>query len=171
MHGTLPHVVVGSSESIVEHVPAGSHRFVHIDASHLYEHVRRDLEAARHILKEDGVVVLDDIRSEHTPGVAAAGWEAVSTGGLRPFGISTNKLYASFGDPEPWREALLELAAADRIGHELQTVRDDRLVRFWAPRPAPPRLRWRRYLPEVAWPAAAALGRRARRVTRSRDRR
>jgi len=164
VHGVLPVVVVGPSESIVDHVPAASHRFVHIDASHLHEHVVADLAAARQILKPNGVVVLDDIRSEHTPGVAAAAWQAVLTDGLRPFGISTHKLYGTFGDPTPWREALLALAATGRVDSEVQTVCGEHLVRFWRPRPVAV-LPWRRYVPEAAWPLVSrvrqGLGRRA----------
>jgi predicted O-methyltransferase YrrM len=165
VHGRLPVVVRGPSESVVDHVPAGSHRFVHVDASHLHEHVVRDIEAARRILRHDGVLVLDDIRSEHTPGVAAAAWQSVLTVGLRPFGISTNKLYATFGDPEPWRRVLLDLAATGAVAHEVQQVRGEPLVRVWQPRVAPV-LRWRRWVPEVAWPAVSWAGGHARRASR-----
>lgn len=156
--GTLPVVVAGSSETVVDHVPPASHRFVHVDASHLHEHVVRDIEAAKIVLRPDGVLVLDDIRAEHTPGVAAAAWQSVLTAGLRPFGISPHKLYATFGDPAPWRDALLGLAASGQVDQEVQVVGGEPLVRFWVPRGEAPALPWRRYVPEAAWPAVSAVG-------------
>jgi predicted O-methyltransferase YrrM len=165
VHGRLPAVVVGPSESVVDHVPAASHRFVHVDASHLHEHVVKDIDASRRILRADGVLALDDIRSPHTPGVAAAAWQAVLTSGLRPIAVSTYKLYATFGDPEPFRRALLDLAATGAVEHEVQVVNGEPLVRVWQPRRAPV-LPWRRWVPEVAWPAVSWTGGRALRASR-----
>ena len=77
VHGALPVVLEDYSATIADHASNKEHRFVHIDASHLYEHVVADIAAAKALLKPDGIVVLDDYRNEHTPGVAAAAWEAV----------------------------------------------------------------------------------------------
>jgi hypothetical protein len=110
-HDELPRVLQGPSSLVPGEVKPRSCRFVHIDASHLYEHVRDDITAARDILLPGGVVVLDDFRSEHTPGVSIAAWEAVLNRGLNPVCLSTQKLYGTWGDPEPLQEALLEMAA------------------------------------------------------------
>ena len=98
LHDDLPLVVQGLSTEVVEHVPAGSARFVHVDASHLYAQVAADIEAVKTVMQPDGVVVFDDIRAEHTPGVTAAVWEAASRG-MVPFAITPYKLYATWGDP------------------------------------------------------------------------
>ena len=66
---------------------------------------------AQCLQKRHGVVALDDFRSEHTPGVSIAAWEAVLNRGLNPVCLSTQKLYGTWGDPEPLQEALLEMAA------------------------------------------------------------
>lgn len=171
IHGKVPVVVTGPSESIVDHVPPHSHRFVHIDASHLHAHVVKDLEAASRILLPDGIIVLDDIRSEHTPGVAAAAWQAVLTLGLRPFAVSTHKMYATFGDAAQWRDALLQLATSGDVSVEIQVVGEEPLIRFWQPRGPAPRVAWRRYVPEVAWPVVSWVGRRVPRVGGSSHRR
>jgi predicted O-methyltransferase YrrM len=105
-HEELPTIIQSTTDQITKHVPAGSCRFVHIDASHLWQHVQLDLEAAETLLRPDGLVVLDDYRSEHTPGVAAAVWTAVANGGLRPICITGNKFYGTWGDPEPVQEEL-----------------------------------------------------------------
>jgi hypothetical protein len=112
-HTALPEVVQGPSSVITSHVEAGSCRFAHIDASHLYAHVHGDVTAARELLAPDGVVSLDDYRSPHTPGVAAATWEAVLNKGLRPMILTESKFYGTWGDPAPLRDALAARLATD----------------------------------------------------------
>lgn len=129
-HEELPRVIEAPSSVISSEVAVGSCRFVHIDASHLYEHVRDDIGAAREILLPEGVVVLDDFRSEHTPGVSVATWEAVLNRGLRPICLSTQKLYGTWGDPSSVQEELLEMlrGRAD-CGLSVQQAAGHRLVR------------------------------------------
>jgi len=133
VHDTLPVVVRGPSASIVDHAAHGTHRFVHIDASHLYEHVVEDIAAARTLLKPGGVVVFDDYRAPHTPGVAAAVWQA-TTQDLRPFAVTINKLYATFDDVEPWLDVLTAwLDEREFWRHEIQHVAGRPLLRVRRP--------------------------------------
>lgn len=158
-HGALPTIVRGFSQTLGDHVPHGGHRLVHVDASHLHEHVALDIEVARQLLKPDGVLVLDDFREEHTPGVAAAAWQAVLTSGLKPFLVSPHKMYATWGDPAPWAQAVRGWAEAEGRWFETQVVNDAPLLRVTArhsdfgggPHP------FKRYVPEVLWPAANRL--------------
>ncbi|MFJ2192012.1 class I SAM-dependent methyltransferase [Kitasatospora sp. NPDC087861] len=107
-HTTLPEIVQAPTSVLADgRIPAGSCRFAHIDASHLYEHVAGDIAVARAALAENGVVALDDYRSEHTPGVSAAVWEAVFTGGLRPVLLTPMKFYGTWGDAAAVRQVLL----------------------------------------------------------------
>ncbi|MFK4104996.1 class I SAM-dependent methyltransferase [Streptomyces sp. NPDC019531] len=129
-HDSLPTVIEGPTSVVPDEVDKDSCRFVHIDASHLYEHVYGDIGAAREILRPEGVVVLDDFRSEHTPGVSVAVWEAVLNRGLRPICLSTQKLYGTWGDPEPVQEELLEmLRGRTDVGLSVQEAAGHRLVR------------------------------------------
>ncbi|MEU6001493.1 class I SAM-dependent methyltransferase [Streptomyces sp. NPDC047197] len=96
-HDGLPRIVQEPSCGITAHVEADSCRFVHIDASHLYEHVHADIAAAQEVLRQDGIVVLDDFRAEHCPGVAAATWGAVASTGLKPLCITATKFYGTWG--------------------------------------------------------------------------
>ncbi|MEU6823761.1 class I SAM-dependent methyltransferase [Streptomyces atriruber] len=122
-HDMLPELVEGRTDMLPELIDDGSCRFIHIDASHMYDDVRDDILTARNALREDGVLVLDDYRTEHTPGVAAATWEAVFRHGLRPVMLSSNKLYGTWGDPAPLREALLEaLHAMPNCAPEIQHI-------------------------------------------------
>ncbi len=154
IHDELPVVVRGPSATIVEHAAHGTHRLVHIDASHLYEHVVEDIEAARTLLKPGGVVVFDDFRAPHTPGVAAAVWRA-TTQDLRPFAVTMNKLYASFDDTQPWFDVAVDwLEERGFWRPEVQQVAGHQIVRVLrpagkpkpvvapAPEPEPERKRW-----------------------------
>ncbi|MFF2142454.1 class I SAM-dependent methyltransferase [Kitasatospora sp. NPDC058190] len=108
-HSELPEIVQAPTSVLADgRIPAGSCRFVHVDASHLYEHVAGDITVAKAALAEDGLIALDDYRSEHTPGVSAAVWEAVFTGGLRPVLLTPMKFYGTWGDAAAARQVLLE---------------------------------------------------------------
>jgi len=130
-HDDLPIIVQAPTGEILGHVKPGAARFVHVDASHLYKHVRADVEAARTMLNGDGIVVFDDYRSPHTPGVSAAVWEAVLTLGLKPIVLSPQKLYGTWGDADAARTELLAWAnekpgfstdVQEVAGHELVRV-------------------------------------------------
>ncbi|MCH5672085.1 class I SAM-dependent methyltransferase [Streptomyces gilvus] len=160
-HDTLPRVLEAPSSVISAEVKPGTCRFVHIDASHLYEHVRDDIGAARDLLLPEGIVVLDDFRSEHTPGVSVATWEAVLNRGLRPICLSTQKLYGTWGDPEPVQEELLAmLEERTDIGLSVQDAAGHRLVRTRANKgmQAPPFPHSRHYAPPEPQKPAAAPG-------------
>lgn len=133
-HDTLPEVVQGPSTVIVNHVEPGSCRFVHIDASHLYEHVRADVASAHTMLAPGGIAVFDDYRTAHTPGTAMAVWEAVVSDGLRPICVSDQKLYGTWGDPDELQERLLAWLPTLWYTYETEQVGGRRLVRVHTPK-------------------------------------
>lgn len=113
LHAELPDIVEGLSSTILTHVRPGTARFVHVDASHLYAAARVDAGHTRTMLRPDGIAVFDDWRSEHTPGVSAAVWEAVFTAGLIPLALTPYKFYGVYSQPELYREAIAELVRTD----------------------------------------------------------
>jgi hypothetical protein len=128
-HDDLPTIVRGLSSSIVDHVQPGSCRFVHVDASHLYEHVRVDTTSAQAILQDGGIVVFDDFRTEHTIGTAAAVWEAMCRNHLVPICASAKKMYATWGDPRPAQAEIFErLAASADHRADVHTIIDEHRV-------------------------------------------
>jgi hypothetical protein len=157
IHHDVPVVVRGPSATIVDHARHGTHRFVHIDASHLYEHVVKDIDAARTLLRPQGLVVFDDFQAAHALGVAAAAWGAVATNGLTPLLASPWKLYGTWGDPEPWHDAIRTWARQDAWPWQTLWVAGHEVVRVWEPE-----RRLNRWLP----PAAVPPLRRARRHLR-----
>ncbi|MFE6404684.1 class I SAM-dependent methyltransferase [Streptomyces alboflavus] len=137
-HDALPRVLRGPSSVVPDEVTPKSCRFVHVDASHLYEHVQGDIGAARDTLLPEGIVVLDDFRSEHTPGVSIAAWEAVLNRGLKPICLSTQKLYGTWDEPGPVQEELLDmvrrrddchLSVQEAAGHRIIRVKSKKGMR------------------------------------------
>ncbi len=165
-HDTLPVVVQDLSSAIVNHATHGTHRFVHIDASHLYEHVAPDIANARLLLKPDGIVALDDYRSPHTPGVSAAAWQAVFEQGLKPFLLSEHKMYATWGDTSAWTSAVETWLADSDYTVDRQVINGHPVLRIISPRPRPAHP-IKRFIPEVAWPVLAYANRLRRRVLSS----
>ncbi|MGP9020003.1 class I SAM-dependent methyltransferase [Streptomyces sp. BR1] len=138
-HDDLPVVVQAPTSVIAGRVSASSCRFIHVDASHLYEHVHGDIEAARSLIAPDGIVAFDDFRAEHCPGVAAAVWGAVATTGLRPIAITGTKLYGTWSDPAPAREELLTwLSGRSDMWHGVEEVAGAPLIRIDGKKAKPP---------------------------------
>jgi hypothetical protein len=134
-HDHLPVVVQGLSSAIVDAVEPGTVRFMHIDGSHLYDHVRGDIEAARSLLKSDGIAVFDDFRTEHTPGTAAAVWEAVANTGLKPIALTPMKLYASWGDIAQLQDRLVtDLDRRRPWPYLTEPIAGTRVVRLYQPK-------------------------------------
>lgn len=169
-HPELPVVVQAPTAAILDHVGDASGRFVHIDASHLYEHVAHDIDAARKILRPGGVAVFDDFRAEHTPGTAAAVWEAVFTKGLRPVCLTANKLYGTWDDPTPLQDELAGwLADYPLMGTDRQMIAGQPVLRVFMRKankpkqPDSPRLR--RLAADLIPPAVAKIIRQRQRST------
>lgn len=140
-HDELPRVLHEATSVVPGEVAGGSCRFVHVDASHLYEHVRPDITAARGTLGREGVVVLDDYRSSHTPGVACATWQAVLEEGLRPICVSSQKFYGTWGEAADLQDELYTaLRARGDCWLQWQEVAGHRLLLVGAGKAAPPPL-------------------------------
>jgi hypothetical protein len=141
-HEELPTVVQAPTSVIASRLRPDSCRFIHIDASHLYEHVHGDIEAARELAAPDAIVAFDDFRAEHCPGVAAAVWGAVATKELKLICITGTKAYGTWGDAEPVRAELLEwLASRTDLWHGVEEVAGAPLIRISgkkAQAPTPP---------------------------------
>ena len=139
-HSKLPVIVQSTTDQITDHLKPDSCRFVHIDASHLWQHVRGDLAAARSLLRTDGLVVCDDYRSEHTPGVAAAVWTAVANEGLNPICVTGSKFYGTWGDPGPIQDEMFAwLSGFHRHLPERQEILGHTVLRVcrWGEPPLP----------------------------------
>jgi hypothetical protein len=131
LHGDLPVVVRGPSRAIRDQAAPGRHRFVHVDASHVYDNVVEDVATARLLLAPDGVVVFDDYRSSHTPGVAAAVWPALRDG-LVPFLATPAKLYATWDDAGGWPAAVLSWLPSSGFAWEIQQIAGLPVARAWS---------------------------------------
>lgn len=103
-------------------------RFIHIDGGHAYEVVAKDINLAVDVSSNGAVIALDDYRTAHTPGTAAAIWSAVAHGILFPFALTEVKMYATTKRNLQlfWREAIIRVATevyGDYDLHGLNVVR------------------------------------------------
>lgn len=112
-----PHIVARPSSTLQFDVPATSCRFVHVDGSHRYEDADADIRFAIRSLTADGVIAIDDYRSVHTPGVAAAAWQAVIAGDVGIACLTEAKMYLA--DPETATEIRSRVRA---VAHELPSL-------------------------------------------------
>jgi hypothetical protein len=92
--GHLPEIHQCPSSQLQSRLGNRKFRFIHIDGSHLYVHVKLDLDYAAEAI-EKGIIAVDDFRTQHAIGVTAAVWEKIIAGRLTPFAITPAKIYLS----------------------------------------------------------------------------
>lgn len=138
-HQQLPEIIHSPSDTICEHVKPASCRLVHVDGDHSYEMAKNDIQSATSLLIPDGILVVDDFRSAHTPGVAAAAWGAVARQEIVPFCLSDLKMYAGLRKESDLVHELEGWLVRTGIAHESQNIMGTRVLRaFTGP---PPRAR------------------------------
>lgn len=105
------------------------YRFIHIDGGHAYEVVRDDIALCVPRALPDCVIALDDFRTSHTPGTAAAVWEAAAKGLIYPFLLSDVKLYAATSKhyQHVWAERVRDLG----LPFEVHEIHGENVVRVW----------------------------------------
>lgn len=172
-HTALPSIVQGPTSTIAAHVAPASCRFAHVDASHLYEHVEADIKASRAAMHPDGLLVCDDFRAPHTPGVAAAVWGAVTSGQLHPICLSDSKFYGTWGDPGAVQSELMAwLETFGPQSFDTQKIAGGTVVRITGWRPPKAEIRSHAHaatqigapaVTGIAWRKGAALARRVAR--------
>ena len=96
--GTNTKVIIGDSTDygleLEKRIGPGSLRLISIDGGHSVEHTVNDLLLANRLVKNEGVVILDDVMNYHWPGVMEGLSKFMSTSPtLVPFAIGENKLY------------------------------------------------------------------------------
>ncbi|MGC4994521.1 class I SAM-dependent methyltransferase [Nocardia salmonicida] len=127
-HSDPPRILRMDSAAVGDALAGASQRFAHVDGSHLCRKVESDIETVRRSLLPQGIVVFDDFRASHTPGVAAAVWKAVANDGLRVVASTPKKLYGTWGDPEPWRSALEKWLVQMKLPYEKQELFHDTII-------------------------------------------
>ncbi len=130
VHDELPSVVQAPSSQVLQHATHNTHRFIHVDASHLYDQVVQDVRASQLLLQPQGMVVFDDYRMFHAAGVSAAVWEALRDG-LNPIAMTRKKLYATWGDPKPWVASLEAWISTSKLDHIVESIAGRAVYRTW----------------------------------------
>ncbi len=115
-HAIQPVIHQGRSDEQLPGLEEKAYRFIHVDGSHSYDAVLADAAQTRRIAGAGAIVIFDDMTTRHTPGVAAAVWDAVLHHGLRPLAF-TNKLYATW-DPDIDRREITRRAVGIAVVDE-----------------------------------------------------
>lgn len=93
----------------LDDVAAKRYRFIHIDASHDYEGVKKDALRFGGSIQDDGVLCFDDVFEIRWPGVTQAVFEAIPQIGVEPIAFVNRKLYcAKAGMASTYRKAIIE---------------------------------------------------------------
>lgn len=121
-HDSDPSIHPGPSTALTGALKDHSFRFIHIDGSHTQEAVEHDINLAKDLLKEEGIVVFDDFANFNHIGVAAALWPALAKKKFVPFASSPSKLYAAVNSEqaEKYRNGLELLANRRDINCQVQ---------------------------------------------------
>ena len=127
-HDQLPEILMHSSTRLDAEKLGKTFRLIHIDGSHDYAMVKSDIQLARETIKDGGIIIFDDYMHTGFPGVAAAVWEEITSGGLTPFVLTQMKLYASYQHPA-WFGQLLEWCYYEAWDHRFARTEVDILLR------------------------------------------
>jgi len=123
-HEQPPDVIVGPSEGLDVGERAGPCRIVHVDGSHTFALVQRDVATARALLGRGGIVAFGDVATPHFPGVALAVWELVLGGTFVPLCLTGSELYGTWdGSTVDWVAAIDDWVAREPdLGTDVHTL-------------------------------------------------
>lgn len=98
----LPVIHQSRTSAAIRELAGSSIEFLHIDALHTFEGCLQDIVESKRVMRPEGIVVIDDFRTEQHPTVGAAAWSAVLQHGLNPIFCSPHKLYCTWGNAASW---------------------------------------------------------------------
>lgn len=128
--GSLPTIHECLSRDLAMILRGNFFRFIHIDGSHLYDHVRADLNFAVESLGDSGgLIAVDDYRAQHTVGVALAVWDLVLEGVLVPRVMTPAKIYLSKPEAEFDHSFLEEKLNSLEIQYVYEEIQQNRVLR------------------------------------------
>ncbi len=84
-----------TEELIKEKNPNLKFDLIHIDGEHSQKAIERDLKVASTVLTDSGVVIVDDYRHQHFPGIAAGVFNFLNSNDFASFCLTPNKMYIS----------------------------------------------------------------------------
>lgn len=131
VRNVMPEILRIDSLQLENFIPKNVFRLIHIDGSHNYTWVRSDLRFSRDHLISGGIVVVDDFRSAHTPGVSYAAWESITLGDFVPLVVSANKMYmCAVSDFKHYYSALKSLFTDLGVIFEIDELQHSSVLRI-----------------------------------------
>ena len=118
----------------VRRIVSGPVRFLHVDSGHEYEEALSDMRKFTPLVRDGGVIALDDYYERDFPGVAAATVDFTRESGLVPFLSGTLKIFlCRQKDVKPYISALLDVEGVRANAH-LARFRDQPILIPFSPR-------------------------------------
>jgi hypothetical protein len=107
-------------------------RFVHFTATGTYSELLARIDMARFLLRVNGIVAVSGYRAGHNPAAAAAVWQSVLAGTLRPICTTRHRFYGMWGDAAPVQNELLVWLASHVSGYaaEVHCIAKHRILHF-----------------------------------------
>ena len=128
--GYLPVIHQCVSSQLPKKLQGVIFRFIHVDGSHLYEHVAGDLEFSYNSVQQDfGIIAVDDFRAQHTVGVAIAVWELVVARKLVPLAMTPAKIYLGSSNSQVDVEMLRKMLEEMNIQTVYEEILGHRVLR------------------------------------------
>ncbi|GAA2635699.1 hypothetical protein SMC26_34605 [Actinomadura fulvescens] len=105
-------------------------RFVHLMATGGYDELLTGIETVRFLLRANGIFVISGYRTGDNPASAAAVWQSVLAGTLRPICTTRQRFYGMWGDAGPIQNELLVWMAGHVSGYaaEVHNIARHRLL-------------------------------------------
>jgi hypothetical protein len=127
-----PEIVVSDSARLKASDLGEKYRFIHLDGSHLFDHIRKDLDLAIQIIDPNyGLIAIDDFRAAHTPGVSAAIWMEIANKRLVPTVLTETKMYCMIQRDNFKVSEFLDFLVLTKTQFEIEYFLGEQVVRIY----------------------------------------
>jgi hypothetical protein len=128
----IPEIIVSDSARLKSSDLGEKYRFIHLDGSHLFDHISKDLDLAIQIIDPNyGIIAIDDFRAAHTPGVSAAIWMEIANKRLVPTVITETKMYCMMQSDKFEVSKFLDFLVLTKTQFEIEYFLGEQVVRIY----------------------------------------
>jgi len=128
----IPEIIVSDSARLKSSHLGEKYRFIHLDGSHLFDHISKDLDLAIQIIDSNyGIIAIDDFRAAHTPGVSAAIWMEIANKRLVPTVITETKMYCMMQSDNFEVSELLDFLVLTKTKFEIEYFLGEQVIRIY----------------------------------------
>jgi hypothetical protein len=128
----IPEIIVSDSARLKSSDLGEKYRFIHLDGSHLFDHISKDLDLAIQIIDPNyGIIAIDDFRAAHTPGTSAAIWMEIANKRLVPTVITETKMYCMMQSDNFEVSEFIDFLVLTKTQFEIECFLGEQVVRIY----------------------------------------